>query len=111
VLASRILRFRNALGGFTQTDQLFDVFGLSKEAVLSLQESSFIADDFLPEQINLNFANRGELAKHPYIDQVLARKIVEFRDKMGPIRDHDKLEAAHLMDDSLFFKLKPYVTF
>jgi competence protein ComEA len=111
VLAARIIKFRGSLGGFTHKDQYFEVFGLPNQAAIALQESSFIKDDFTPEQIDLNFSNRSELIKHPYIDHATSRRIIDFRDKHGPFRNHDALKAALGKDDSIYYRLKPYVTF
>jgi competence protein ComEA len=111
VLAARIMKFRQSLGGFTHVEQYHDVYGLSKEAAQLLQESSYIEEGYKPVQININFANRNELMRHPYIDQGVSRKIIDFRDKNGPFRSHESLKSADIIDDSLLYKLIPYIVF
>ncbi len=110
VLATRIIKFRELLGGFTSIQQLEEIYGLPDETVKILQESAYINQDYKPTQININFANRSELLKHPYIDPELAKKLIEFRDKNGPFKSTDALRDASIMADSLFNKLQPYVT-
>ena len=110
VLATRIIKFRELLGGFTSIQQLEEIYGLPDETVKILQESAYINQDYKPTQININFANRSELLKHPYIDPELAKKLIEFRDKNGSFKSTDALRDASIMADSLFNKLQPYVT-
>lgn len=111
VLSARIVRYRQALGGFTTEAQYAEVFGLDAETLKTLNDAAFISAGFIPQQINLNFASAGELQKHPYISRELARNIVAFRSANGPFRDMDFLIRQEIIPDSLLNKLKPYIIF
>ncbi|MDC6351847.1 helix-hairpin-helix domain-containing protein [Zeaxanthinibacter sp. PT1] len=91
VLSSRVIRFRDALGGFLVDEQLYDVYGLDSATVLLLLERYRISE--VPDlvRINLNTASVEELASLVYIPYGLAWKIVRYRESVGEIRSLDEL--------------------
>lgn len=111
ILATRIMKYRKALGGFTHPEQYYEIYGLPYDVVKVLQNSSYIEEDFKPVQININFANRAEMIRHPYFDKELTMNIIELRSKTGPFRSMEALPVTELMSDSILNKLKPYISF
>ncbi len=94
VLSERILRFRQALGGFISEDQLKDVYGLDPE-VASLALVRFkVLNTPEVSMINLNTATVEQLAGNAYISFALAREIVHYREQVGSIGSFD--EILHL---------------
>lgn len=110
VLSTRIIKFRNALGGFYSATQLAEVYGIDDEALEQLNKYSFIADHFIPQKLNLNTLDFKELNKHPYISYELTKAILNHRRTYGPFSSVDDLKEVHLMDGPTFAKLSPYVT-
>ena len=82
VLASRIIRYRNLLGGFYSVDQLHEVYGLREEHYFAASPYLNVDAEIL-RRFNLNFATLTELGRHPYIGFRIARKIVKLRDEKG----------------------------
>lgn len=96
-LAVRIVKFRDRLGGFVRTDQLYEVFGLDSIVVTRLLRASYIKAGFLPRKININTAGEQMLAAHPYIRHSLARRITSYRFQHGDfqkVSDIKKISAS-----------------
>ena len=91
-LASRIVKYRNMLGGFVLKEQLSEVYGLTPEVIDEVWKYYKIEN---PNKnllkINLNEANIRELAKNPHISYQLAKKIVSYRTFNGAFHTFDDL--------------------
>lgn len=109
-LAERIIKFRDKLGGFYSVDQLSEVYGLQGSCLSRLKENVFF-DPLQVKKISINFATRNELGAHPYIGQIDAAKIDEFRIKSGFISNADILSQNQLIDHSRLEKVLPYLIF
>lgn len=108
VFASRIIRYRNLLGGYYDVSQLREVYGMREEN-FCLVSAYFTADQSTLKTFNINFATLQELGHHPYIGYRTARKIFKLRDKMGKFTSPDDLSSA-IAADSLK-RLIPYMKF
>ncbi|WP_379020355.1 ComEA family DNA-binding protein [Parapedobacter deserti] len=109
VYASRIVRFRNRLGGFHHVSQLMDVYGFDTLRFDGLKKFVHV-DTSLVKKIALNTADYEALKAHPFISPKLANLIVQYRKQHGPYRaTHDLLQIA-VMDEENFRKIAPYVT-
>jgi len=108
-LASRIVHFRETLGGFYRVEQVGETFGLPDSTFqnikhfLRLNEANLI-------QIDLNGASRELLQAHPYIRWQIARAIVEYRGQHGNFNSVEELLQLAVMDSSKLAKLKPYLS-
>ena len=108
VLASRIIRYRNLLGGFYAVTQLNEVYGMNREntpavaACLTVNRSNL-------KIFNINFSTIQELGRHPYIGYRTARKLLRLRDKKGKFLSADDLSSV-VAPDSLT-RLTPYLKF
>ena len=107
-LASRIVHFREKLGGFYQVDQVGETFGLPDsifqrlKPVLRLNPASVV-------QLDVNNSSKELLQAHPYIGWQIAKSIVAYRSQHGKFRTVDELLQLALMDTVRFGKLKPYL--
>ena len=110
VLSSRILKFRESLGGFVRAEQLREVWGLPPEAADALLERSFVALEEV-RKLPLNTADVAELARHPYISRKQAEAIVAYRLQHGPFARAESLLQLHILDESFVNKLAPYLRF
>lgn len=110
VLSSRLIRFREKLGGFVQKAQLYEVYGLDSLVVENLLAHSFIEEGFVPEKIHLNSVSQEKLAEHPYIKPVQARLIVAYRSTHGPFQSIGDLQKIHTSDPDFIEKIAPYIS-
>ncbi|MDH4090834.1 MAG: helix-hairpin-helix domain-containing protein [Cyclobacteriaceae bacterium] len=109
-LSMRIVKYRDALGGFTTFDQVREVYGLDSAVIDRLINSSFLKDDFQPTKININTADETAMATHPYIRKAAARAIVAYRFQHGEFEALDDLRKIHALDDETIQKIAPYLT-
>ncbi len=110
VLASRIVKFRDRLGGFVTEAQVREVYGLDTAAVRRLLEVAFVAEDFVPLKINVNQADQAQLEGHPYISKGLARAIVTYRFQHGPYASLSDLGKLAQFDAETIARALPYLT-
>ena len=82
-LSKRIIKFRDRLGGFLVSEQLYDVYGLEPEVVEKALLKFQVFEKPEVGKINVNKANAKELSRLVYINGSLASNIVEYRDKNG----------------------------
>lgn len=108
-LALRILKFRDALGGFVSMSQLKDVYKLDSAVVKRIESQYFIAENFVPSQLDLNKAGQQELATHPYLSSGVARAIVAYRLNHGDFKTIEDLRKIPAIDSAMFRKVLPYL--
>jgi competence ComEA-like helix-hairpin-helix protein len=110
VLSSRIINFRNKLGGFINKNQLKDIYGLKPETLENIDAFIFIEQNFTPKKININTATYEMLKEHPYIDYSLAKVIVAYRNQHGKFKKPEDVKKIHLLTEELYSKIAPYIT-
>ncbi len=81
-MASRIIRYRQKLGGFYSKKQLLEVYGM-KEKYYKPIEKYLLVDPQKVDKICINTAGFKQVLKHPYFDYKLTKKIFRERDKRG----------------------------
>jgi competence protein ComEA len=111
VLSGRIIRYRELLGGYINTSQLEEVYGMKEEALENLKQAVFVDSLFEPSRIRINFSEWQDLVKHPYIPSPLANRILDTRSRSGPYFDGQDLTGRLSLPDSLSEKLIPYLQF
>jgi DNA uptake protein ComE-like DNA-binding protein len=108
-LAARIVKFRDALGGFVNNEQLYEVYGLDSVVVKRLFEIGFIKPDFAPEKININTAVERELSGHPYIRYRIARALMSYRFQHGDFMDVNDIKKLSAIPPEELDRLLPYL--
>lgn len=111
VLAGRIVKYRDLLGGFVNMDQLGEVYGLSEKAKKHLKSMTFIGDKFKPRLIKINRDQEDVIRRHPYISDLLAEDIIRFREINSAIESEKVLIHFKSIDNNKFEKLIPYLDF
>ncbi len=107
--ARRIIKYRNALGGFVNISQLLEVYGFRQSLLDSI--SPFLNLDLSKIiLLNINTAELEELRKHPYIRYKFANAIVNYRQQHGRYANIEDIKNVVLMTDELFDKIKSYIT-
>lgn len=109
VFASRILKYRNLLGGFYSGTQLMEVYNFPEETYQSIQ-SRISVDTAQIKALRINFAGYSELLRHPYLDKKQVEAIIKYRDKNGPFETTDQIYHVNLVDSVTYYKLKPYLS-
>jgi DNA uptake protein ComE-like DNA-binding protein len=108
--AKKIITFRDKLGGYIGKEQLLEINKMTSDKLLAVQE--FISfDQELIRQININEASAEELSMHPYISWNVANVIVKYREQHGSYVSLNEILKTRIIDNELFLKLKPYLTF
>lgn len=109
VLASRIINFRNKLGGFQSIDQVGETYGLPDSTFQQLKPYFTISNEEV-EKLNINQATKEALSAHPYISWKLANAIVEYRNQHGNYQSIDDLKNILILDEATFLKIRNYLT-
>jgi competence protein ComEA len=105
--ARRILKYRSALGGYVNTEQLREVYGFNDE--LFEKVKPYISVDPAPvKKLNLNKDDFKTINKHPYLSYELTKAIFNFKRKT-PLTAANLKEI--LADETLYQKLLPYLLF
>jgi competence protein ComEA len=109
-LSIRIIRYRDALGGFLETGQLAEVYHLDTAVVRELEKHCIVKSDFVPRKHHLNLEPADSLGLHPYISRRAATAIVAYRIRHGKFRSVKDLELLNQFDSVMLRKVLPYVT-
>lgn len=110
VLSTRIIRFRNLLGGYVSSEQLREVYGLSAET-FTLISSSVKADPSLVRKINLNSAGYREIIRLPYFDRNDVSAILKYRDLTGNIKGIEELVDNKIITEETAEKVELYLRY
>lgn len=109
VFASRIVRFRELLGGFHHVSQLLDVYGFDSVRYTGLEKQVYI-DTSKIRRIPINSADYQRFISHPFFNHKLANAIVQYRKQHGPYRAIEDLLRIAIVDEEIFRKIAPYLT-
>lgn len=110
VLANRIVKYRNALGGFVDQNQIKEVYGLDTNVIKMVNTRFYIDPSFRPSRININTASESDLSNHPYIRSKIAKSIVAYRFQHGSFNEIADLLKIDLIDQTIFDRIRPYLT-
>lgn len=106
--AGRIVRYRERLGGFTTIYQLKEVYGIDSARYEALAPLFHLPTTAV-QPLYVNQAEELQLAAHPYIGKVLARRVIAYRQQHGPFKKPEDLLRIHGLDSLRFQKLLPYL--
>ena len=108
--ASRIIKYRNKLGGFISKDQLKEVYGLDSIALQEIGLYTMIEKNFIPLKININETNAALFQSHPYIGKKSSQLIVSYRNQHGNYISLDQLKNIKSISEENYLKMLPYLT-
>ena len=107
--AKRIVRFRDALGGFASVAQVGTTRGLPDSTFQQVRSYLTVGKIYRP--LAINRATYDELKKHPYINRNLANSIVKNREKFGRFNGPEDLRRLRLITEKNLPQLLPYFSF
>lgn len=109
-LSARIVKFRDALGGFYSADQYSEIYGLDSLALSELRRYGRVQS--APRKIAINTATVQELNQHPYFrNRKLNEVIIRYREQHGPFSSSDAMKEIRILDEATLRKMVPYLTF
>lgn len=108
--ASRIIKYREQLGGFHDTTQLSEVYGLKPETIENLWDY-FEFDDLIVRKLEINQITESELAKHPYISYSEAKVILAYKKQHGAYQSIEDLKEIKIFKPQWIDKIAPYLAF
>ena len=103
ILSSRIIKYRNKLGGFYSPDQLKEVYGLTPETFDEIRDKISV-DVSDVKQININDATIDELKQHPYFKS-FAQILVNYRDQHGDFTTLEDLKNIDVITDQMYERI------
>ncbi len=107
-VASNIIKFRDALGGFYDRAQVSEVYTLP-DSVYQHNTHWYVEGDV--SRININTADYKQLNAHPYIRKYrYAKAIINYRKAHGLYKSLDDLRHIKSIKNQELQKLKPYLT-
>ncbi|MEQ1733104.1 MAG: helix-hairpin-helix domain-containing protein [Bacteroidia bacterium] len=107
-LAGRIVKYRDRLGGFVNTQQLLEVYGLDSSKY-NLMINRITLDTYFVSGLLINDISAAELKQHPYFDYNTARIIIMYRNAHGRFKNSADLKNTDVISDELFSKIAPYI--
>jgi competence protein ComEA len=107
-LSSRIVNYRNKLGGFIRIAQISETYGLPDSTFQKIKNSLFCNPNGI-SKVNIN-ATSIEQLKHPYISKAIANNILQYRNQHGKYTSIADLRKLALVDDIWLQKITPYLT-
>lgn len=107
-LASRIVHFREKLGGFYTVDQIGETYGLTDSTFQLIKPRLQCAPGAI-QKININTADVSTLKQHPYIKWPLANAIVQYRQQHGAFRSVEDLQQIAVVTPEWYHKIAAYL--
>jgi competence ComEA-like helix-hairpin-helix protein len=107
-LASRMVNFRERLGGFYSVAQVGELYGLADSVFKKIKPFLFLGNAVL-HKFNINTATADEMKTHPYIKWNIAKAIVAYRDQHGVFQTLEGLKNISMIRDSVLEKMRPYI--
>ena len=108
-LASRIVNFREKLGGFYSIEQIGEIYGLADSTFQKIKQYLRL-DNLSVKKINVNTATVDELKTHPYIKYSIANPIVAYRNEHGSFSKLEDLKKVMAVTDEIYNKIGPYLS-
>lgn len=90
VMASRIQRYRDRLGGYVSYDQLYEIKGMDSARYTTIRPY-LLLDTTDIRKLEVNRDEFKTLLRHPYLDYDQVKAIVNYRERKGLIKDWAQL--------------------
>lgn len=104
VLANRIVKYRERLGGFISIAQVSKTYGVIDSVFLKMLPYLQVTSSTIPK-INLNQISAYDLKNRAEIPDLVAKAIVGYRQQVGRIEKVEDLKKIVFITDSIYQKL------
>lgn len=108
--AKRIIAYKERLGGYFDSTQLLEVFGMDTLKYRQILPYFVYQKDSIHKK-EINKEDFRALIKHPYISKKTAYKIIQYRQQFGEIKTSVQLKKALQLPDKEVEKLEKYIKF
>jgi len=109
-LCSKIMNYRNSLGGFVNVEQLYEIQNITPEQVNAFKTCIHV-DPSRISPLNINTSSYHQLNRHPYITSTEANAILKYRKQHGFFKSKEDLEKVYLVNTETIKKISPYLSF
>ncbi len=106
--ASRIIKYRDILGGYHKVEQLKEVYGMTDSLYEAIKPYMIIEPEHL-KLIAINTASEEELYKHPYIRK-MSKYVVRYRNEIGGFKQVEDFKQVPLINEEIYRKIVPYLS-
>lgn len=114
VTVRRIIEYRERLGGYHSVGQLCEIEGVSERNFEKISKQIWV-DSCEIRKIDINFAPAKHLvealSRHPYAGNVVARKLLKYRQLKGGWRTIGDIKKDDILSDRQAEILAPYLLF
>lgn len=110
VISSRIVKYRDRLGGFHDPAQLLEVYGVDEELAEKIYRM-FPFDPSIVRTLKVNEMSARELSQHPYLNMNEARVIYAYRTQHGPFSKPEDLLRIKIFSEEWIARVAPYMSF
>ncbi|NLY25054.1 MAG: helix-hairpin-helix domain-containing protein [Bacteroidales bacterium] len=107
--ASRIVKYRELLGGYVRKEQLMEVYGMDNERYSRI--SPYIEPDDHCRKLQVNRDEFRELLRHPYLNYKQVKVIASLRRRKGDILSINELAMLDEFTSDDIWRLEPYLAF
>lgn len=107
-LISKILLYREQLGGYSSSFQLLEIYNFP-EGIFERIHSSLKVNQALIQPLGINTKSEEELALHPYLSYKEAKAIALYRKNNGPFNTVEDFEKIIAIPTETKARLKPYL--
>jgi competence protein ComEA len=107
-MASKIIDYRNRIGGFFRVEQLTEIWGIDEFLIEELNGKIYV-DVSNVKYLPINTITYDELKLNPYLRFKIASAIVNYRKHHGNFKRVEDLKKVILLPDSTYQKLLPYI--
>lgn len=102
--AERIIRYREALGGFVSLEQLNEVYGLDS------LDTGIFADRLSVDSTRIRYLDlNNDSLRHPYLPWKTVRLLRNYRKQHGDFRNHRDILNVALINEDIYRKIAPYL--
>ena len=107
-LASRIVKYRDNLGGFYTVNQLKEIYGLPDSTFAKIVSRVSVGGGIKKMEVN-----KTDFTKihHPYMDKKQALIIQNYIKQHAPIYNLEDLKQIEVLDPSFWSRIAPYLDF
>ena len=107
--ARNIVSYREKLGGFIDKNQLFEVYAFDTVRLAAI-ENHIVIDSVVTRKVKINSDDFKTILRHPYIEYEDVKKIINYRESKGLIKDW-KTYLKVVERDSIDERLELYLEF